>query len=405
MNILVVTQMYSQPDDVGENKPTKTVNYFAKEWVASGHRVVVMHCPSKFPIAYYLVPSAIKDKISGRISTMTPPIASRKELCRNENGIEVYRLPMLKFYPGQAYSAKKMQAQAEKISRILEEIRFVPEVIIGHFANPSTELVARLAQQYNAKSSIVFHHDCDTNEIAKYRIAENIRHIGAIGARSVVEAQEVQQNLHLKELPFVCCSGVPNDAVAAAAKICDKHHFENGITYLCVAGLLKKKNIDAVLTAFADRAHENDELFIVGGGPEAEPLQTLAANLHTAGKIVFTGRVSREEVLQYMKKAQVFALISDDEVYGMVYIEAMLQGCLVIASKDGGFDGIIKDGVNGFICNPGDTDMLQAIYANIETLTTEERNAIGQRAIDTAVHYSEREVAERYLNDVLKKNQ
>ena len=49
--------------------------------------------------------------------------------------------------------------------------------------------------------------------------------------------------------------------------------------------------------------------------------------------------------------------------------------------------------------------MLQAIYANIETLTTEERNAIGQRAIDTAVHYSEREVAERYLNDVLKKNQ
>lgn len=405
MNILVVTQMYSQPDDVGENKPTKTVNYFAKEWVASGHRVVVMHCPSKFPIAYYLVPSAIKDKISGRISTMTPPIASRKELRRNENGIEVFRLPMLKFYPGQAYSPQKMQAQAKKISRILEEIGFVPEVIIGHFANPSTELVARLAQQYGAKSSIVFHHDCDANEIAKYRIAENIKHIGAIGARSVVEAQEVQQNLHLKELPFVCCSGVPDDAVAAAAKICDKHSFDNGITYLCVSSMIKRKHIDSVLTAFAAQAHENDTLFIVGGGPESETLQTLAADLHAAGKIVFTGRISREEVLQYMKKAQVFALISDDETYGMVYIEAMLQGCLVIASKGGGFDGIIKDGVNGFICNPGDTDMLQAIYANIETLITEERNAIGQRAIDTAVHYSEREVAERYLDDVLKKNQ
>lgn len=37
-----------------------------------------------------------------------------------------------------------------------------------------------------------------------------------------------------------------------------------------------------------------------------------------------------------------FTLISDDETYGMVYIEAMLQGCLTIASRKGGFDGIMK---------------------------------------------------------------
>ena len=53
-----------------------------------------------------------------------------------------------------------------------------------------------------------------------------------------------------------------------------------------------------------------------------------------------------------MKNAQIFTLISDNETFGMVYIEAMLQGCLVIASKGGGFDGIIQDGINGFICNP-----------------------------------------------------
>ena len=67
MNILVITQMYSQPDDVGDNKPTKTVNYFVKEWVAMGHRVVVMHCPSKFPLALYLLPSKVKEKFANRI--------------------------------------------------------------------------------------------------------------------------------------------------------------------------------------------------------------------------------------------------------------------------------------------------------------------------------------------------
>ena len=101
MKILVVTQMYSQPDDSGDNKPTKTVNYFVKEWVVMGHEVVVMHCPSKFPLILYKMPNVIKEKYAGRISTMVPPIESRDELERTENGALVYRLPMLKMIPGQ----------------------------------------------------------------------------------------------------------------------------------------------------------------------------------------------------------------------------------------------------------------------------------------------------------------
>ncbi|MBQ6393445.1 MAG: hypothetical protein IJH60_08020, partial [Eubacterium sp.] len=64
-------------------------------------------------------------------------------------------------------------------------------------------------------------------------------------------------------------------------------------------------------------------------------------------------------------------------------------------------DGIIQDGVNGFICEPGDQKNLEETYKRIAAMTTEERNRIGQAAINTAIHYSEREVAERYLNDIL----
>ena len=112
----------------------------------------------------------------------------------------------------------------------------------------------------------------------------------------------------------------------------------------------------------------------------------------------------RNEVLERMKNAPIFTQISDNETFGMVYIEAMLQSCLVIASKGGGFDGIIQDGINGFICNPGDKKMLSEIYQRINKLTVDERNKIGQAAIETAIHYSEREVADRYLNDVIERN-
>jgi len=48
MNILIITQMYWQQEKNGDNGETKTVNYFARDWAALGHKVIVVHCPSKF---------------------------------------------------------------------------------------------------------------------------------------------------------------------------------------------------------------------------------------------------------------------------------------------------------------------------------------------------------------------
>lgn len=402
MNILVITQMYSQPDDVGDNRPTKTVNYFVKEWVAMGHNVVVMHCPSKFPLLLYLLPDVIKENFARRISTMVPPKESRREIIREENGAKVYRLPMLKMKPGQAYSVSAMKRQSDKIIKKLGDILFCPELVVGHFANPSTELVANVAEHYKAKSSIVFHHDCTETGIQKYRIKENIERIGAIGARSVIEANQIKERIGLEKLPFVCCSGAPNDAVVAAKKVCDKHNFSEGIRHIYVGSLIKRKHLDVVVRAFHNASGDKDTLEVVGGGPEEENLKNLVKELNAEKKIIFTGRVPREEVLKRMGDAQVFTLISHGETYGMVYIEAMLQGCLTIASKGEGFDGIIQDSVNGFICEPGSQKELERTYKRIAEMTEEERNQIGQAAIDTAIHYSEREVADRYLQDILK---
>lgn len=401
MNILVITQLYPQPDDTGDNKPTRTVEYFAKEWVNAGYNVIVAHCPSKFPFLFYLIPPKIKNKLAGATSNIFPPLSSRKKIVREEFGIKVYRFPMLKVFPGNGYSDRKMKTQAKEICECLEKEEFVPDLVVGHFANPSTELTAIIAEKYKAKSSIVFHHDCTEANIEKYRIRESIKSIGAIGVRSVIEAQEVKERLNLSRLPFICYSGAPNDAVQAAKKICDKQDYSDGIRHIYVGSLIKRKYLDVVIKAFLNTSNEKDTLTVVGGGPEEEPLRKLAEAMNAGNRIIFTGRIPREKVLEKMGEAQVFTLISHGETFGMVYIEAMLQGCLTIASKGGGFDGLIQDGVNGFICEPGDQKNLEDVYSRIAQMSTEDRNRIGQAAIDTAIHYSEKEVAERYLNDIL----
>src|SRR5699024_10942175 len=123
-----------------------------------------------------------------------------------------------------------MSKQAKEICDILNGQEFKPELVVGHFANPSTELVAKISEYYHAKSSIVFHGDCNGNTLERYRIKQNIKNVGAIGVRSIVEASNVKTLLGLSKEPLVCCSGVPNSALETASKVCIKQDYSRGIS-------------------------------------------------------------------------------------------------------------------------------------------------------------------------------
>jgi glycosyltransferase involved in cell wall biosynthesis len=406
MNILVITQIFPQPDDVGDNQPTKTVQYFARDWARDGHKVVVIHCPSKFPLIFYCVPRFIQEIAAGRVSTMLPTVSSRRKLFRKEEGFKVVRMPMNKLYPGRAFSPKAMKKYSEQICTLLDKKGFVPDIVLGHFANPGLELTVQVARHYQAASSIVFHHDCLESTIDKYRIRELIENVGAVGARSIVEAKDMQKILDLERQPFVCFSGVPDDAVKACDKTVTKHVFDAGVNYLTVGSLLKRKHMESVIKAFAEinNGSIKRNLEIIGGGSEEEKLKELSFALQQNDSIQFEREMPRELILDRMKKAQIFTLISSGEAFGMVYLEAMLQGCITIASFGGGFDGIIKNGENGFLCRAGDHEMLAGIYKKIESMSSEERNRIGQAAVETAIQFSETNVARKYLSDVRKIN-
>ena len=53
MNIILLTSVYPAKD--APKGTTLVVHYFAKEWIAQGHRVHVFHLESSFPKTYYLI--------------------------------------------------------------------------------------------------------------------------------------------------------------------------------------------------------------------------------------------------------------------------------------------------------------------------------------------------------------
>ena len=91
-------------------------------------------------------------------------------------------------------------------------------------------------------------------------------------------------------------------------------------------------------------------------------------------------------------------MVSSNETFGLSYIEAMARGCIVIAGNEGGMRGIIEDGVNGYLCEPGNVAKLRSVFESIEALDQDEEDRIRQNAIRTASEFTLYKQAEKYLD-------
>ena len=117
--------------------------------------------------------------------------------------------------------------------------------------------------------------------------------------------------------------------------------------------------------------------------------------------VVFHGQISRDKVFELMKKCFCFTMVSEKETFGMVYIEAMLAGCVTIASKNGGVDGVIVSEENGYLSPEGDVDALVELYKKIELMSDEDIDRLRKNAVNTALGFKDSAVAQKYLDDVL----
>ena len=108
------------------------------------------------------------------------------------------------------------------------------------------------------------------------------------------------------------------------------------------AGLLRARGIDA-------------HLVIAGEGPERSALLGLAHQLgighfvHLIGQTNHAGAVIRDG-------ADVVAIASRIESFGLVAAEAGALGCPTVATRVGGIPEVVKDGVTGLLVAPGDPE-------------------------------------------------
>ena len=137
---------------------------------------------------------------------------------------------------------------------------------------------------------------------------------------------------------------------------------ENGL--IIVGSLKKRKNVDLVIKAFANlyKIDKDATLTVVGEGKDKQSLIKLCEQLGVSNAVKFEGLISNQLVYDLLRKNNIFILPSVKEGFGIVYAEAMYNGCITIGTKNEGIDGFIKNGKNGYLVNPNVEEITKKIY-------------------------------------------
>lgn len=118
---------------------------------------------------------------------------------------------------------------------------------------------------------------------------------------------------------------------------------KEGETWLIHTGRLVHKNaLDIVIRALA-LLPEDIHFFMLGDGPDAEALQTLAEELGVSQRVHFHPYVPLTAIPNYLKACDIFIRPSRSEGMGNSFIEAMAAGLPVIATQEGGIADFLYD--------------------------------------------------------------
>lgn len=136
---------------------------------------------------------------------------------------------------------------------------------------------------------------------------------------------------------------------ASIQRFVEEHRLNPAHTILTVCRLVRRKGVDRVIRAMPAviREHPDARYVVIGEGPERQALGRLAHELGVADQVIFLGRVSDRERDCAYAAARAFIMLpvasrSDIEGFGIVYVEALVRGIPLIATRSAGVTDIIR---------------------------------------------------------------
>jgi UDP-glucose:(heptosyl)LPS alpha-1,3-glucosyltransferase len=206
--------------------------------------------------------------------------------------------------------------------------------------------------------------------------------------------KDVRKNYNRSEGVHVISPGVDPDLFHPAwiAEHREPLRKEMGIGHddvvvLFVGSEFRRKGLDLLIPAIGPGMR----LVVVGQGERLEHYRKLAAACGIGDRIHFTGLV-KSDVRRFYAIADVVALPSLSEAFGMSILEGMACGIPVVTTPNAGVSSLISPGENGFVVS-GSVELASALTRLLDPSL---RRTLGAAARKTAENHSWEKVADAY---------
>jgi glycosyltransferase involved in cell wall biosynthesis len=196
---------------------------------------------------------------------------------------------------------------------------------------------------------------------------------------------------------FCCLLGGPKKRITVVP---------NGVDLSCFNGNLDAFVMREELGIGVLKVIPDTKLVIAGSGREQDNLSRQVKGLNITNSVFMAGELSKERVAQLMATADVFALPSKMESFGLALLEASATGVPVVCSNAGGVPEVFQDGFNALLYPPGDDiAMAKAIIRLLQDRKL--AKTISANAVATSRRFTWEIAAERTLRvyeEVLQEN-
>jgi glycosyltransferase involved in cell wall biosynthesis len=261
------------------------------------------------------------------------------------------------------------QIAPKLISLLLKEN---PDVIHAHGYQVFTTDAALVASKLRKTSLVLTLHGFPRG----FNDPAHRAHFNLIGKEALRKARRIISVSHRVAREFTAI-GVPEEKMAVIPNGIDLGEFkqlpagdpfrkrldikENEKIVLTVGRLEKIKGFQYLIRALPSIIKEVGSTRLVIAGPDFNyggKLKKLTEETNVQDHVTFYGPINGKEKFEAFSAADVVAVPSLYEGFGMLLLEAMAAGKPLVATNTGAAPEIIQDGKNGILASPGDAEDL-----------------------------------------------
>ena len=281
-----------------------------------------------------------------------------RDVARYEDrgGIKVHR-PRFLTGPGSSLQCVEHRSYSGAVARAAAAVRreFAFDLIHAHFVYPDAVAAWRLSRRYRVPFLITdqapWHPWLERPCVRKWalRAARDATHLTAVSGYlrdTIIRYLGAGARVH------VIPNGVDEDEFFPSPPS------ERAADQILFVGFVNfNKGIDVLLEAMLEiRQRRPSARLLLAGGSfyrntrlEEGRLRQLAVDLGVSDSVEFLGRRAPDEVARLMRQSAVVVLPSRAETFGAVLVEALASGTPVVATRSGGPDDIVSNGVGHLV--------------------------------------------------------